>query len=247
MATVVDAPPSTVIDKIKLELATLDQISAEEKAGFVKLVQRYLSKSKDDDIVWEKIKPPSDEIVVPYANLAPLSDDPAVTKSLLDKLAVLKLNGGLGTTMGCTGPKSVIEVRNGKTFLDLIVQQIEHLNSTYDSSVPLVLMNSFNTHVDTLEIVRKYSGSKLNVITFNQSQYPRIVAEDLMPWPAKGKTDNAGWYPPGHGDIFAAFSNSGKLDELIAKGVEYVFIANADNLGATVDLSILSYVQNNTV
>jgi UTP--glucose-1-phosphate uridylyltransferase len=245
MATVVDAPPSTVIDKIKLELATLDQISAEEKAGFVKLVQRYLSKSKDDDIVWEKIKPPSDEIVVPYANLAPLSDDPAVTKSLLDKLAVLKLNGGLGTTMGCTGPKSVIEVRNGKTFLDLIVQQIEHLNSTYDSSVPLVLMNSFNTHVDTLEIVRKYSGSKLNVITFNQSQYPRIVAEDLMPWPAKGKTDNAGWYPPGHGDIFAAFSNSGKLDELIAKGVEYVFIANADNLGATVDLKILSHLVKN--
>ena len=26
-------------------------------------------------------------------------------KNLLDKLVVLKLNGGLGTTMGCTGPK----------------------------------------------------------------------------------------------------------------------------------------------
>jgi UTP--glucose-1-phosphate uridylyltransferase len=43
----------------------------------------------------------------------------------LSKLAVLKLNGGLGTTMGCVGPKSAIEVRDGMTFLDLIVKQIE--------------------------------------------------------------------------------------------------------------------------
>jgi UTP--glucose-1-phosphate uridylyltransferase len=78
-------------------------------------------------------------------------------------------------------------------------------------------MNSFNTHDDTLKIVQRYNDSKLDVLTFNQSQYPRIVAEDLTPWPAKGKTDNAGWYPPGHGDVFASLANSGKLDELIAK------------------------------
>ncbi|BBN03362.1 UTP--glucose-1-phosphate uridylyltransferase [Marchantia polymorpha subsp. ruderalis] len=244
MATTVEAPPATVIEKIKLELALLDQISAEEKAGFVNLIERYLSKS-GDDIVWNKIKPPTDEVVVPYDNLAPLSGEEAETKSLLDKLAVLKLNGGLGTTMGCTGPKSVIEVRDGLTFLDLIVKQIEHLNGTYGSEVPLVLMNSFNTHEDTLEIVRKYEGSKLDVMLFNQSQYPRICADDLMPWPAKGKTDKAGWYPPGHGDVFPALYNSGKLDELIAKGKEYVFIANSDNLGAIVDLKILKHLVNN--
>ena len=44
---------------------------------------------------------------------------------MLDKLVVLKLNGGLGTSMGCTGPKSLIRVRNEHTFLDLTVQQIE--------------------------------------------------------------------------------------------------------------------------
>lgn len=50
---------------------------------------------------------------------------------LLDKLAVLKLNGGLGTTMGCVGPKSIIEVREGMTFLDLSVRQIEVRSSRY--------------------------------------------------------------------------------------------------------------------
>ncbi|KAG0571187.1 hypothetical protein KC19_6G218100 [Ceratodon purpureus] len=88
--------------------------------------------------------------------------------------------------------RSVIEVRNGLTFLDLIVKQIENLNHTYNSSVPLVLMNSFNTHDDTLKIVERYKDLKLEVITFNQSQYHRVVAEDMVPWPAKGKTDNAG-------------------------------------------------------
>lgn len=34
-----------------------------------------------------------------------LDADLAETRKLLDKLVVLKLNGGLGTTMGCTGPK----------------------------------------------------------------------------------------------------------------------------------------------
>lgn len=58
--------------------------------------------------------------MIPYGQLPP-SQDP----SILDKLAVLKLNGGLGTTMGCVGPKSVIEVREGMTFLDLSVRQIE--------------------------------------------------------------------------------------------------------------------------
>lgn len=68
---------------------------------------------------WERIQPPKPEQVKKYEVL------PNVDPSILDKLAVLKLNGGLGTTMGCVGPKSVIEVRDNMTFLDLSVRQIE--------------------------------------------------------------------------------------------------------------------------
>ncbi|GLJ59448.1 hypothetical protein SUGI_1509170 [Cryptomeria japonica] len=77
---------------------------------------------------------------------------------------------------------------------DLIVRQIESLNNKYDCKVPLVLMNSFNTHDDTIEIVRKYSNSNVDVHIFNQSQYPRMVAEDLTPWPSNGRTDKDGWF-----------------------------------------------------
>lgn len=237
-------PALDTLSSIYLQLANLNQISDNEKSGFLKLVSRYLSGSAEQ-IKWDKIQAPTNEVVVPYNDLAPLSDDPADTRALLEKLAVLKLNGGLGTTMGCTGPKSVIEVRNGETFLDLIVKQIEILNSKYNCNVPLVLMNSFNTHDDTLEIIKKYQNSELQVKLFNQSQYPRMLAKDLMPWPAKGKLDKSGWYPPGHGDVFASLVNSGKLDELLAEGKEYIFVANSDNLGATVDLKILNHLVKN--
>ncbi|PNY07504.1 UTP-glucose-1-phosphate uridylyltransferase, partial [Trifolium pratense] len=152
------------------------------------------------------------------------------------------LNGGLGTTMGCTGPKSVIEVRDGLTFLDLIVKQIENLNSKYGSNVPLLLMNSFNTHDDTQKIVEKYQNHNIEIHTFNQSQYPRLVADDFLPLPSKGNTGKDGWYPPGHGDVFPSLSNSGKLDALLSQGKEYVFVANSDNLGAIVDLKILNHL-----
>eukprot|EP00243_Klebsormidium_subtile_P007267 TRINITY_DN3198_c0_g1_i1.p1 TRINITY_DN3198_c0_g1~~TRINITY_DN3198_c0_g1_i1.p1 ORF type:complete len:477 (+),score=161.79 TRINITY_DN3198_c0_g1_i1:158-1588(+) len=243
MATVTEAP-TKIIDRLKLEVLTLDkEMTESERAGFIDLFDRYLS-GKSESIVWDKIKPPTKELLVPYAELEDVPSDDGAVKTLLNKLAVVKLNGGLGTTMGCTGPKSVIEVRNGKTFLDLIVEQIEHLNNTYGADVPLVLMNSFNTDEETAQIIKKYEDSKLKVLTFNQSKFPRVLKDDFTPWPAAkpGRTDKAAWYPPGHGDIYAAITDSGVLDQLVADGKEYIFLANTDNLGAIVDLKILNHI-----
>lgn len=39
------------------------------------------------------------------------------------------------------------------------------------------------------------------------------------------------WCPPGHGDLYAALYGSGRLDELLKKGVKYMFVSNSDNLG----------------
>ncbi|MQM07873.1 hypothetical protein Taro_040718 [Colocasia esculenta] len=234
------------LSKLQAAVAGLGQISDNEKSGFISLVSRYLS-GEAQHIEWSKIQTPTDEVLVPYDSLAGPAEDIETTKKLLDKLVVLKLNGGLGTTMGCTGPKSVIEVRNGLTFLDLIVMQIESLNVKYGCNVPLLLMNSFNTHDDTLKIVEKYGNSKIQIHNFNQSQYPRLVVDDFMPLPSKGKTEKDGWYPPGHGDVFSALMNSGKLDAFLSQGKEYVFVANSDNLGAIVTPKTLADVKGGTL
>jgi len=152
------------------------------------------------------------------------------------------LNGGLGTTMGCTGPKSVIEVHSGFTFLDMAVQQIQDLNRSLNTTVPLVLMNSFNTHAETLRVISKYKGMGAHIRAFNQSRFPRINKDSYIPLPTDYRGKKEDWYPPGHGDIYASLAASGLLDQLIKEGKEYVFISNIDNVGATVDFTILNHI-----
>ena len=133
---------------------------------------------------------------------------------------------------GMTGAKSALEVKDDMTFLDLTVRQIEHLNTTERVDVPLILMTSFNTHEDTLRIIKKYANQQLRITTFNQSRYPRIFKETLLPCPSSADDDKKNWYPPGHGDLYNALLHSGVLDQLIAEGKEYLFVSNSDNLGA---------------
>ncbi|XP_004562232.2 UTP--glucose-1-phosphate uridylyltransferase isoform X1 [Maylandia zebra] len=221
------------------------EISRKDFDGFKKLFHRFLQ-VKGPSVDWAKISRPPEELIQPYDRIKArgLPDNIAVS---LNKLAVVKLNGGLGTSMGCKGPKSLISVRNENTFLDLTVKQIEHLNKTFNADVPLVLMNSFNTDEDTKKILQKYKHHQVKIHTFNQSRYPRINKESLLPIAKSMGTsgENAeAWYPPGHGDIYASFQNSGLLDKLIAEGKEYIFVSNIDNLGATVDLFILNHLMS---
>ncbi|KAI1896905.1 hypothetical protein AGOR_G00099680 [Albula goreensis] len=221
------------------------EISRKDFEGFKKLFHRFLQ-VKGPSVDWAKIQRPPEESIQPYEKIKAKGLPDNVADSL-NKLVVVKLNGGLGTSMGCKGPKSLISVRNENTFLDLTVQQIEHLNKTFNADVPLVLMNSFNTDEDTKKILQKYTHHRVKIHTFNQSRYPRINKESLLPVAKDlGTTgENAeAWYPPGHGDIYASFHNSGLLDKLIAEGKEYIFVSNIDNLGATVDLHILHHLMS---
>nr|QBH73764.1 UTP-glucose-1-phosphate uridylyltransferase 2 [Aphelinus abdominalis] len=206
--------------------------------GFKRLFERFLEDS-GTSLNWDHIQKLPEGAIKDYDNLP--DPGPEEIKELLSKLVVVKLNGGLGTSMGCHGPKSVISVRNGLTFLDLTVQQIENLNKTYGSNVPLVLMNSFNTDDDTQKIIRKYKGIDIEIHTFNQSCYPRINKESLLPIAKHSHIheDLEAWYPPGHGDFYESFRNSGLLKLLLSQGRKYCFMSNIDNLGATVDLRIL--------
>ncbi|KIY49073.1 UTP-glucose-1-phosphate uridylyltransferase [Fistulina hepatica ATCC 64428] len=209
-----------------------------EMQSFFYLFTRYLAeKAQSKELDWDKIKSPAPEQIVPYAQLPPITDPTS-----LGKLAVLKVNGGLGTSMGMKGAKSALEVKDDMTFLDLTVRQIEHLNTTNRVDVPLILMTSFNTHEDTLRIIKKYANQQLRITTFNQSRYPRIIAETQSPLPKTVIDDKLKWYPPGHGDLYNALYHSGVLQQLLAEGKEYLFVSNSDNLGAVVDQRILQHM-----
>ncbi|RZB31635.1 MAG: UTP--glucose-1-phosphate uridylyltransferase [Desulfobacteraceae bacterium Eth-SRB2] len=158
-------------------------------------------------------------------------------RKALRHAVIIKLNGGLGTSMGLSKAKSFLKVKNEKTFLEIIVKQAERCR------VKLALMNSFSTHEDTIDALSMIKPSD-SPLLFIQNKFPKILEEDLAPatWPENPDLE---WNPPGHGDIYSAIYTSGVLHSLLNKGIEYAFISNSDNLGATMDESLLGYFCKN--
>lgn len=186
-----------------------------------------------------------EETIAPADNLASLESLPSAPAdaALLSQAVVIKLNGGLGTSMGLQAAKSLLAVRDGVNFLDLMVRQILDLRKTSGAPVRLLLMNSFSTSGDTLAHLSRYAAEGLpeaNEVELMQNQIPKIDAATLEPvsWPADPDLE---WCPPGHGDLYPALVGSGWLDRLLAEGVKYAFVSNSDNLGAVLDPVILRY------
>ena len=163
-------------------------------------------------------------------------------KELLDKLAIIKLNGGLGTSMGLKRAKSLLPVKNKMNFLDIIAKQVKSLHREAGKKVPILFMNSFNTQKDTLEFLKSYPSLKIDglPLDFVQNKFPKVKKSNFAP--LKNSNDNLNWNPPGHGDIYMALTISKVLDKLLDKGIEYIFVSNSDNLGAIVDYKILTYL-----
>lgn len=161
---------------------------------------------------------------------------------LLSKTAVLKLNGGLGTSMGLEKAKSLLPVKHGKTFLDLIAEQVKYTRNKFNSNVRFILMNSFSTSEDTRAFLEGTHPDLLKEedIELMQNSSCKVDAETLAPVSFPENPDME-WAPPGHGDIYPSLVGSGMLERLLDQGVEYVFVSNSDNLGATLDLSLLSH------
>lgn len=191
-----------------------------------------------------------DEGTLSRAEIDPIDEVPSAEalaetaeagKAALKRAVVIKLNGGLGTSMGMTRAKSLLTVKGELTFLDLICRQVLHMRERFDCVIPLLLMNSFRTREDSLAVLSRYGdlGAGLGA-DFLQHKVPRIRADDLSPidWP---KAPELEWCPPGHGDIYTALVTSGMLEALLERGYRYAFVSNSDNLGAVLDLGILGW------
>ena len=196
----------------------------------------------------------SEEDISPVRKIRSLSEISCLPKyhaagvREVGSLAVIRLNGGLGTGMGLSQAKSLITVKNGLTFNGLIAKQIEKLNETLSISIPLVHMTSPSTHDDVVKASEEFPGLAIPGLSpvFCQHKHPKIYKDSLLPVELTGTNGEdleISWNPPGHGDIYAALLSSGIADELLKRGKKYLFVANADNLGATFDSTILGYMK----
>jgi UTP--glucose-1-phosphate uridylyltransferase len=177
----------------------------------------------------------------PVLDLPELDELPEA-EAPLDRAVVIKLNGGLGTSMGLHSPKSLIEVKPGVSFLDVIVRQVLALRARHGVELPLVLMDSFATRAETLAALARYPDLPVGdlPLDFLQSMEPKLLADSLEPaeWPADPGLE---WAPPGHGDIYPSLAGSGILAKLLECGYEYAFVSNSDNLGAVLDPRVLAW------
>lgn len=190
---------------------------------------------------------------IPEAEIAPaegveewealVAATPEADASLLAQAVMIKLNGGLGTSMGLQKAKSLLEIKPGVTFLDVIVRQVRSLRERAGYPVSLLLMNSFSTSADTMAHLARYAEEGFadpDKVEMIQNRVPKLQTDTLQPVEFAANPDLE-WCPPGHGDLYPALLGSGWLEKLLAAGVKYAFISNSDNLGAQPDTRFLRW------
>jgi UTP--glucose-1-phosphate uridylyltransferase len=182
--------------------------------------------------------------MIPESSIDPLDMEALADATVSDEVAaaaiastaVIKLNGGLGTSMGMDQAKSLLCVRSGLSLLDIIARQVLHVRKKHGVALPLIFMNSFRTSGDSMAALRRYADLPVEglPLEFLQNKEPKLLEKDLVPV-SYPKDPDLEWCPPGHGDIYTALRSTGLLDQLIAAGYTQVFVSNSDNLGAVPD------------
>ena len=210
----------------KMTAAGVDPAAIDVFAHYYRLVE-----SGETGMVPESTIDPLD-----MAALAEVEVDEATAQQAIGGTVVIKLNGGLGTSMGMDRAKSLLAVRGGLSFLDVIAQQVLAVRRQHDVTLPLVFMNSFRTSADTMAVLERYDDLAVDglPLEFLQNKEPKLRADDLTPveWPEDPDLE---WCPPGHGDLYTALRGTGLLDRLIDAGYTQAFVSNSDNLGAVPD------------
>jgi UTP--glucose-1-phosphate uridylyltransferase len=188
--------------------------------------------------------------MIPESSIEPVEMESLATVAISDEdaaeairtTAVIKLNGGLGTSMGMDRAKSLLCVRRGLSFLDIIARQVLHLRKEYGATLPLIFMNSFRTSADTMAALARYTDLPVEglPLEFLQNKEPKLLVKDLSPanWP---KDPDLEWCPPGHGDLYTALRGTGLLERLIEAGYQRVFVSNSDNLGAVPEARVAGW------
>jgi UTP--glucose-1-phosphate uridylyltransferase len=218
--------------RAKMSNAGIDPVAIETFAHYYRLLEH----GETGLIPESSIEPLDSE------SLGDVEVDDETASAALRTTAVIKLNGGLGTSMGMERAKSLLCVRRGMSFLDIIAKQVLHLRREHDAPLPLMFMNSFRTSADTMDALARYADLPVAglPLEFLQNREPKLLAHDLTPvsWP---RDPDLEWCPPGHGDLYTALRGTGLLQRLVDEGYERVFVSNSDNLGAVPDARIAGW------
>ncbi len=216
----------------KMAAAGVDQVAIEVFSHYYRQIEHGETGMISEDSI--------DPVDIESLADVEVADD--VAAEAIGATVVIKLNGGLGTSMGMARAKSLLCVRRGLSFLDVIARQVLHLRREHGATLPLIFMNSFRTSEDTLAALARYQDLEVAglPLEFLQNKEPKLRKDDLSPvtWT---KDPSMEWCPPGHGDLYTALVGTGLLDRLIEAGFRHAFVSNSDNLGAVPDARVAGW------
>jgi UTP--glucose-1-phosphate uridylyltransferase len=186
---------------------------------------------------------------VPESTISPLGEVPVLAdlpangdRSALTRTAIIRLNGGLGTSMGLDRAKSLLRARGDLTFLDIIARQVLAARAAYDAPLPITFLHSFRTSADSLAALAAYPelaspGLPLEIL---QNRVPKLRQDDLTPasW---SQDPSLEWCPPGHGDVYTVLHATGLLERLLERGFTQLFVSNSDNLPGVPDPAVAGW------
>lgn len=224
----VDPTARALLERYGFDAARFEELRARVAAGEL---------SPASNVVAGRVEPIRDEDVTPL----PAPDEPghaearaAGTEAIrAGAVAVVVLAGGMATRFGGV-VKALVEALDGRSFLDLELDETERLARALGGTVPVALMTSFATD----EAVRAHVAARPGrpPVVFSQFAAPRLARDGSL---FRGPDGAVSLYGPGHGDLLEAIRVSGALDALRELGVRHLFVANVDNLGARLDPAVV--------
>lgn len=162
------------------------------------------------------------------------------------QVAFCVMAGGMATRMGGV-VKALVSVWPGMRFLDFRLAEARTWAQRYQRPVPLWLMTSDATdeplRAALAEVRRQENPEDVaalsEVHTFPQALSLRLRENGSLFRDEEGAPSP---YATGHGDLVDGLRASGLCERFVKAGGKYVWIANLDNLGATLDEALLGFV-----
>lgn len=211
-----------------------------DRARLEVLAQRIGRTSADANRVAGVVEPPREGDVVPAPAAATAEGAAALERGrqalARGEVAFVVLAGGMATRMGGV-IKGLVEVLPDLSFLGYRIKEIDLLHQRYGARIPLWIMTSWATSKGISEAIEPYKEGR-SIATFQQDVSLRLTPDGGM---FKGADGGPSIYATGHGDLPDALKRSGLLDDFLARGGKSVWIANIDNLGASVDPMLLGW------
>ncbi len=167
------------------------------------------------------------------APFATRSDAEARGRHLLTqgKVGLLLVAGGQGSRLGFAGPKGSLPTGplSGKSLFQLHGEKIRALARTVSEVPPLYIMTSEANDAATRRFFAEHQNFGLpadRVLFFKQAMLPAVDENGKMVLESPGSVFLS---PNGHGGVYAAFLESGGLEDAERRGIEHLFYFQVDN------------------